>query len=47
MLKNKVIKFEIFYFDVFKFSDNVALLECLRNEEFAPIKNTNKEKDSP
>jgi len=41
-------KFELFIFDAFPFADDIALIECLREEEFAPIKNPNSENfDSP
>lgn len=41
-------KFELFIFDAFPFADDIALMECLREEEFAPIKNPNTDNsDSP
>ncbi|CAD7948034.1 unnamed protein product [Amoebophrya sp. A120] len=37
--KNNGIKLETFVFDVFPLTDRMAILECKRDEEFAPIKN--------
>merc|ERR1719263_535868 len=36
---NNGIKLESFIFDVFPMSSNMAILETLREEEFAPVKN--------
>lgn len=34
------LKFETFIFDAFVFLDEMAILRCERNEEFAPVKNS-------
>ncbi len=33
------LKFELFYFDAFRFAQKHAVLEIVREEEFAPVKN--------
>lgn len=33
-------KYELFMFDVFRFTDSMPVLTVLRNEEFAPVKNS-------
>ena len=38
-IKNNLYKFESFYFDVFKYFDDMLVMRVKRNEEFAPIKN--------
>ena len=46
--RNNGIKLESFIFDVFPFSKRMAILEVLRDEEFAPVKNApGEETDSP
>eukprot|EP00397_Hematodinium_sp_SG-2012_P028603 GEMP01030130.1.p1 GENE.GEMP01030130.1~~GEMP01030130.1.p1 ORF type:complete len:473 (+),score=119.69 GEMP01030130.1:104-1522(+) len=37
--KNNGIKLECFIFDVFQMSERFSLIECQRDEEFAPVKN--------
>ena len=44
--KNTGVKFELFYFDVFEFTDKIGVFETLREDEFSPLKNANGE-DSP
>jgi len=44
--KNTGVKFELFYFDVFEFTEKIGLFETLREDEFSPLKNANGE-DSP
>ena len=39
--KNTGVKFELFYFDVFEFTDKIGLFETLREDEFSPLKNAN------
>ena len=38
-IKNNLYKFERFYFDVFKYFDDMLVMRVKREEEFAPIKN--------
>ena len=38
-IKNNLYKFESFYFDVFKYFDDMLVMRIKREEEFAPIKN--------
>ncbi len=38
-VKNNLYKFESFYFDVFRYFDDMLVMRVKREEEFAPIKN--------
>lgn len=44
--ENNGVKFELFYFDVFEEAKKFGLFETLREEEFAPLKNSSGD-DSP
>lgn len=44
--KPNAVKFELFIFDLFSMADSMGVIEILREEEFAPIKNAEGE-DSP
>jgi len=46
--ENNGIKLEMFIFDVFPIAEDMAVLDCLREEEFAPVKNASgSPSDSP
>lgn len=45
---NNGYKFEVFFFDIFKMAKSMGLLETVREEEFAPVKNApGTKEDSP
>jgi len=45
VLLDNGFKFELFFFDCYPLAEKIALLECLREEEFAPVKNPVGSKD--